>query len=162
MSAELRKPTLNEEIRTSMQYGSSKEGSPGYQFQDAQNYNQDEGERKYHPNLLNIPSALTTDLDSIKNKPWNEEGVDITDYFNYGFDEEMFKIYQAKVRDNFHKLDLDDVQEKIEIGGLKLDHKLINFVLPHECGGCGEAKGNEYARVNTYKVGKYSNFSNSF
>lgn len=47
----------------------------------------------------------------------------------------MFKIYQAKVRDNFAKLDPDDIQDKLDSSGLKLDHKLINFILPHECGG---------------------------
>ena len=155
MKAESSEAISYEEIPTSAHYDQNRESSPIHQPRDEHSYNDDNGERKFHPNLKAIPSALQTDLDSIKNKPWNEEGADITDYFNYGFDEEMFKIYQAKVRDNFHKLDIEDVQNKLESSGLKLDHKLINFILPHECGGWGEPKGQEYARVNTYKVGKY-------
>ncbi|KAH7639947.1 hypothetical protein HUG17_3980 [Dermatophagoides farinae] len=40
-------------------------------------------------------------LDSIEDKPWRKPGSDITDYFNYGFTEETWKVYcdrQRKIR----------------------------------------------------------------
>ncbi|XP_074599262.1 uncharacterized protein LOC141853720 [Brevipalpus obovatus] len=40
-------------------------------------------------------------LDSMEDKPWRKPGADITDYFNYGFTEETWKIYcerQKKIR----------------------------------------------------------------
>lgn len=79
-------------------------------------------------------------MDSIKYKPWNEKGANISDYFNYGFDEEMFKIYQNKVKVNFFSQDQEEVLQKYESSGLNLNHKLVNFVVPHDCGGAGEGK----------------------
>ncbi|XP_015795573.1 pre-mRNA 3'-end-processing factor FIP1 [Tetranychus urticae] len=35
-------------------------------------------------------------LDTITDKPWRKPGADITDYFNYGFNEETWKIYCEK------------------------------------------------------------------
>ena len=42
------------------------------------------------------------DLDSFEDKPWRKPGADITDYFNYGFNELTWKMYcqkQRRVRD---------------------------------------------------------------
>ncbi|CAI2165184.1 13716_t:CDS:10 [Funneliformis geosporum] len=36
------------------------------------------------------------DLDSFEDKPWRKPGADITDYFNYGFNEYTWKAYCAK------------------------------------------------------------------
>ena len=41
------------------------------------------------------------DLDCLTNKPWNDKSVDITDWFNYGFNEETWRKYcntQLKLR----------------------------------------------------------------
>lgn len=40
-------------------------------------------------------SLFNSDIDSISDKPWRRPGVDLTDYFNYGFDEETWKYYAA-------------------------------------------------------------------
>ena len=37
-------------------------------------------------------------LDSIEDKPWRKPGADITDYFNYGFNEDTWKAYCEKQR----------------------------------------------------------------
>ena len=115
----------------------------------------EDGEPKIHPNFYKLPSVLEIDFDAIEDKPWNAEGADISDYFNYGFDEELFKIYQSKVRDNFNNLDREALQADVNKNGLELEHKLVNFHLPHEAGGCSIARSQEYARVNTYRVGKF-------
>ncbi|KAJ3036141.1 cleavage polyadenylation factor subunit fip1 [Rhizophlyctis rosea] len=36
------------------------------------------------------------DLEQIEDKPWRRPGADITDYFNYGFNEQTWKAYVAK------------------------------------------------------------------
>lgn len=37
-------------------------------------------------------------LDTIEDKPWRKPGADITDYFNYGFNEDTWKAYCEKQR----------------------------------------------------------------
>ncbi|GBC05535.1 hypothetical protein RclHR1_06280008 [Rhizophagus clarus] len=41
-------------------------------------------------------SIYDVDLDSFEDKPWRKPGADITDYFNYGFNEYTWKAYCAK------------------------------------------------------------------
>ncbi|KAK9377129.1 Fip1 motif-domain-containing protein [Lipomyces chichibuensis] len=44
------------------------------------------------------------DLDSLEDKPWRKPGTDITDYFNYGFDEFSWTTYclrQDNLRDEY-------------------------------------------------------------
>jgi len=36
------------------------------------------------------------DLDDVEDKPWRKPGADITDYFNYGFNEITWRSYCAK------------------------------------------------------------------
>ncbi|KAI9002245.1 Fip1 motif-domain-containing protein [Gaertneriomyces semiglobifer] len=42
------------------------------------------------------PSTYDIDLDTILDKPWTRPGADITDYFNYGFNEVIWKAYVEK------------------------------------------------------------------
>ncbi|KAI4828242.1 hypothetical protein KUCAC02_022347 [Chaenocephalus aceratus] len=54
--------------------------------------------------------ALNGDTESSAERPWRLSGADITDYFNYGFDEEIWKMYckkQAEVHAANGKLYLD-------------------------------------------------------
>ncbi|CAG8639730.1 5093_t:CDS:2, partial [Paraglomus occultum] len=41
-------------------------------------------------------SVYDVDLDSFEDKPWRKPGADITDYFNYGFNEHTWRAYCAK------------------------------------------------------------------
>ncbi|CAG8723838.1 19151_t:CDS:10, partial [Gigaspora margarita] len=45
---------------------------------------------------LDGTSIYDVDLDSVEDKPWRKPGADITDYFNYGFNEYTWKAYCAK------------------------------------------------------------------
>ncbi|KAF0498175.1 Fip1-domain-containing protein [Gigaspora margarita] len=36
---------------------------------------------------LNGTSIYDVDLNSVEDKPWKKPGADVTDYFNYGFNE---------------------------------------------------------------------------
>lgn len=49
--------------------------------------------------------TYTVDCDNLSEKPWNKPGEDITDYFNYGFNESTWKEYlekQKRLRDEYH------------------------------------------------------------
>lgn len=38
-------------------------------------------------------SAIEYNIEAIEDKPWRKPGADITDYFNYGFNEETWRAY---------------------------------------------------------------------
>ena len=45
---------------------------------------------------LPIPPVMEMDAHTTEEEPWKVAGADITDYFNYGFNEETFRAYSAK------------------------------------------------------------------
>ncbi|KAJ2710552.1 cleavage polyadenylation factor subunit fip1 [Coemansia sp. D1744] len=49
--------------------------------------------------LLNNLDMFTIDIDMLDEKPWRQPGADITDYFNFGFSEEAWKLYCVKQQD---------------------------------------------------------------
>ncbi|XP_038604456.1 pre-mRNA 3'-end-processing factor FIP1-like [Tachyglossus aculeatus] len=48
-------------------------------------------------NINGFP-VVEVDLDSFEDKPWRKPGADLSDYFNYGFNEETWKAYCEKQR----------------------------------------------------------------
>ncbi|KAF7683294.1 Pre-mRNA polyadenylation factor fip1 [Astathelohania contejeani] len=49
---------------------------------------------------------LEFDIDGLEDKPWRRPGADITDYFNYGFDEQTWKLYclkQKQLREEYKR-----------------------------------------------------------
>lgn len=53
--------------------------------------------------MINGVPAVDYNLDSLEDKPWRKPGADITDYFNYGFNEDTWKAYcerQKRMRIN--------------------------------------------------------------
>ncbi|RVD92588.1 polyadenylation factor I complex subunit Fip1 [Tubulinosema ratisbonensis] len=48
---------------------------------------------------LNSNNIYDFEIDNMEDKPWNRPGADITDYFNYGFNETTWKKYIAKQRE---------------------------------------------------------------
>lgn len=70
---------------------------------------------------------LSTDLDSDfpteDDKPWRRPGTDLSDYFNYGFDEFTWASYCLKQQElrkevNDQKKQLEDMQAFLNMGGL--------------------------------------------
>jgi hypothetical protein len=57
------------------------------------------GRRGIRPNKNND----MVDISTLKKKPWSEPGADRTHYFNYGFNEETWKIYVEKQKKNANK-----------------------------------------------------------
>uniref|UniRef100_K3WAR0 Pre-mRNA polyadenylation factor Fip1 domain-containing protein n=1 Tax=Globisporangium ultimum (strain ATCC 200006 / CBS 805.95 / DAOM BR144) TaxID=431595 RepID=K3WAR0_GLOUD len=41
-------------------------------------------------------TAFDVDIDMLEDKPWRKPGVDISDYFNYGFDEHSWREYAGR------------------------------------------------------------------
>ncbi|KAM4695992.1 uncharacterized protein WCC33_014712 [Rhinophrynus dorsalis] len=50
------------------------------------------------PGCINGIPVLEVDLDSFDEKPWRKPGADLSDYFNYGFNEATWKVYCEKQR----------------------------------------------------------------
>ncbi len=44
----------------------------------------------------NQRNVFDLDIDTLEEKPWRKPGVDITDYFNYGFNEDTWRQYCGK------------------------------------------------------------------
>jgi hypothetical protein len=58
------------------------------------------------------PSLFEMDLDLVEGKPWRNPGAKVSDWFNYGFNEETWRVYcrkQQKLRDE------NRMQGKIEV-----------------------------------------------
>lgn len=51
------------------------------------------------PILPETNNIFEFELDRLEDKPWLKAGADITDYFNYGFDENTWRIYCARQRE---------------------------------------------------------------
>ena len=60
----------------------------------------DDDDVEYDPMFAVEPWRLKTafdiDLEGLEEKPWREEGVDVSDYFNYGHDEQAWIQYAKK------------------------------------------------------------------
>ncbi|XP_067903452.1 pre-mRNA 3'-end-processing factor FIP1-like isoform X4 [Heterodontus francisci] len=50
------------------------------------------------PGSINGIPVIEADLDLFEDKPWRKPGADLSDYFNYGFNEETWKAYCEKQR----------------------------------------------------------------
>lgn len=73
---------------TPAENGTSKTGSSGTKSQGGINLELI-GEYNGQP-------ITDVDLDNVEDKPWRKPGADITDYFNYGFNEVSWRSYCAK------------------------------------------------------------------
>jgi len=47
--------------------------------------------------LLHCSGIFDVNIDTLMEKPWKVPGVDITDYFNFGFNESTWKLYCASL-----------------------------------------------------------------
>jgi hypothetical protein len=41
----------------------------------------------------NLPKNMQVDFKNLTRKPWTEPGSNVSDFFNFGFNEESWKIY---------------------------------------------------------------------
>ncbi|XP_013920939.1 PREDICTED: pre-mRNA 3'-end-processing factor FIP1-like [Thamnophis sirtalis] len=68
------------------------------------------------PGSINGVPLLEVDLDSFEDKPWRKPGADLSDYFNYGFNEDTWKAYcekQKRIRMGLEILPVTTATNKI-------------------------------------------------
>ncbi|XP_054845501.1 pre-mRNA 3'-end-processing factor FIP1 isoform X8 [Eublepharis macularius] len=68
------------------------------------------------PGSINGVPLLEVDLDSFEDKPWRKPGADLSDYFNYGFNEDTWKAYcekQKRIRMGLEILPITSTTNKI-------------------------------------------------
>ncbi|XP_059577725.1 pre-mRNA 3'-end-processing factor FIP1 isoform X6 [Alligator mississippiensis] len=112
--------------------GDIKTGAPQYSYGTAPvNLNIKTGGRVYGssggkvkgvdldaPGSINGVPLLEVDLDSFEDKPWRKPGADLSDYFNYGFNEDTWKAYcekQKRIRMGLEILPLTSASNKIMV-----------------------------------------------
>ncbi|XP_064005349.1 pre-mRNA 3'-end-processing factor FIP1 isoform X1 [Pogoniulus pusillus] len=70
------------------------------------------------PGNINGVPLLEVDLDSFEDKPWRKPGADLSDYFNYGFNEDTWKAYcekQKRIRMGLEILPVTSATNKITV-----------------------------------------------
>ncbi|XP_077924747.1 pre-mRNA 3'-end-processing factor FIP1 isoform X19 [Halichoerus grypus] len=71
------------------------------------------------PGSINGVPLLEVDLDSFEDKPWRKPGADLSDYFNYGFNEDTWKAYcekQKRIRMGLEVIPVTSTTNKITQG----------------------------------------------
>ena len=81
------------------------------------------------------------DLDSFEDKPWRKPGADITDYFNYGFNEVSWKMYCNKQKAMREELAI----QKRMMDGRDFQNEFMDF--PSGFGQMPLAPGGKYQRM---------------
>ncbi|XP_047672003.1 pre-mRNA 3'-end-processing factor FIP1 isoform X3 [Tachysurus fulvidraco] len=80
------------------------------------------------PGSINGVPVLEVDMESFEEKPWRKPGADLSDYFNYGFNEETWKAYcekQKRLRMGLDSITISSATSKISVS------LLIPSVLVH-------------------------------
>ncbi|XP_072800181.1 pre-mRNA 3'-end-processing factor FIP1 isoform X38 [Vicugna pacos] len=70
------------------------------------------------PGSINGVPLLEVDLDSFEDKPWRKPGADLSDYFNYGFNEDTWKAYcekQKRIRMGLEVIPVTSTTNKITV-----------------------------------------------
>ncbi|KAM5282078.1 pre-mRNA 3'-end-processing factor FIP1 isoform 25-T25 [Hipposideros larvatus] len=70
------------------------------------------------PGNINGVPLLEVDLDSFEDKPWRKPGADLSDYFNYGFNEDTWKAYcekQKRIRMGLEVIPVTSTTNKITV-----------------------------------------------
>uniref|UniRef100_A0A8C9S0H3 Pre-mRNA 3'-end-processing factor FIP1 n=1 Tax=Scleropages formosus TaxID=113540 RepID=A0A8C9S0H3_SCLFO len=70
------------------------------------------------PGSINGIPVLEVDMESFEEKPWRKPGADLSDYFNYGFNEDTWKAYcekQKRLRMGLDVMTLASATSKIMV-----------------------------------------------
>ncbi|XP_043970808.1 pre-mRNA 3'-end-processing factor FIP1 isoform X2 [Gambusia affinis] len=70
------------------------------------------------PGNINGVPVLEVDMESFEEKPWRKPGADLSDYFNYGFNEDTWKAYcekQKRLRMGLEVSTIGSVTSKISV-----------------------------------------------
>ncbi|XP_024914048.1 pre-mRNA 3'-end-processing factor FIP1 [Cynoglossus semilaevis] len=102
------------------------------------------------PGNINGAPVLEVDMESFEEKPWRKPGADLSDYFNYGFNEDTWKAYcekQKRLRMGLEVSTIGSVTSKITVqqGRTGNDKDLISTLPVHT------SKPDFSSPVNLYK-----------
>ncbi|XP_072526735.1 pre-mRNA 3'-end-processing factor FIP1 isoform X3 [Salminus brasiliensis] len=70
------------------------------------------------PGNINGVPVLEVEMESFEEKPWRKPGADLSDYFNYGFNEETWKAYcekQKRLRMGLDATNITSTTSKISV-----------------------------------------------
>ncbi|KAK6324425.1 hypothetical protein J4Q44_G00037670 [Coregonus suidteri] len=70
------------------------------------------------PGNINGVPVLEVDMESFEEKPWRKPGADLSDYFNYGFNEDTWKAYcdkQKRLRMGLEVVNISSTTSKITV-----------------------------------------------
>uniref|UniRef100_A0A3P8XX80 Pre-mRNA 3'-end-processing factor FIP1 n=1 Tax=Esox lucius TaxID=8010 RepID=A0A3P8XX80_ESOLU len=70
------------------------------------------------PGSINGVPVLEVDMESFEEKPWRKPGADLSDYFNYGFNEDTWKAYcekQKRLRMGLEVVNISSTASKITV-----------------------------------------------
>ncbi|RKP08968.1 Fip1 motif-domain-containing protein [Thamnocephalis sphaerospora] len=70
---------------------------------------------------LNGKPIFDVDTDSLEDRPWRKPGADLTDYFNYGFDEITWRMYCARQKQMREEM---NAKKRINVSGSLVDAQL--------------------------------------
>jgi len=71
-----------------------------------------EDARPGSPSGGDLPLIYDVDPSSLANRPWRKPGADLTDWFNYGFNEESWKLYGEKKRRRIEER--EEIEDEVE------------------------------------------------
>ncbi|XP_074546539.1 pre-mRNA 3'-end-processing factor FIP1 isoform X2 [Halichoeres trimaculatus] len=85
------------------------------------------------PGNINGVPVLEVDMESFEEKPWRKPGADLSDYFNYGFNEDTWKAYcdkQKRLRMGLEVSNIGSVTSKITVQQGRTGNEKDMSVLP--------------------------------
>ncbi|XP_028314291.1 pre-mRNA 3'-end-processing factor FIP1 isoform X2 [Gouania willdenowi] len=102
------------------------------------------------PGNINGVPVLEVEIESFEEKPWRKPGADLSDYFNYGFNEDTWKAYcekQKRLRMGLEVSVLGSVTSKITVQqGRTGNEKDMSILPPHT------SKPDFTSPINQYKA----------
>ncbi|XP_060917601.1 pre-mRNA 3'-end-processing factor FIP1 isoform X2 [Labrus mixtus] len=85
------------------------------------------------PGNINGVPVLEADMESFEEKPWRKPGADLSDYFNYGFNEDTWKAYcekQKRLRMGLEVSTVGSVTSKITVQQGRTGNEKDMSILP--------------------------------
>lgn len=85
------------------------------------------------PGSINGVPVMEADMESFEEKPWRKPGADLSDYFNYGFNEDTWKAYcekQKRLRMGMEVSTVSSVTNKITVQQSRTNNEKDISTLP--------------------------------
>ncbi|XP_063075275.1 pre-mRNA 3'-end-processing factor FIP1 isoform X2 [Engraulis encrasicolus] len=108
------------------------------------------------PGSINGVPVLEVEMESFEEKPWRKPGADLSDYFNYGFNEDTFKAYcdkQKRIRMGLEIMSSNTSKIMVQQGRTGNTEKEIVNITPHTTKTDFNSPTNVYkSAINTTRI----------